>query len=185
MSNNFEDREKKINLLLSWQRENSIPFIVNSIKDKDPFVRAEALLILSNNANKELYFHIIPSLQDEDHHVRYSAADALGRMGCKDSVNSLIEAFNNNSEFVQCKIIDSLGKINSEESVDFLILKLYNENKIIRDEVILALESMIEYTICTKKLTQFFEEDNSREETFHQLHKMLQISQKFKDTFSC
>ncbi|MGD9580443.1 MAG: HEAT repeat domain-containing protein [Vampirovibrionia bacterium] len=185
MSEYFIDREKKINLLLSYQKDQAVSFIINYISDEDPFVRAEALLVLNNINNKSLYMHITPSLKDDDHHVRYSAADALGKLKSLDSSKDLIEAFDDNSEFVQCKIIDSLGKIHSEYSSDFLMSKLYDKNQIIRDEVHLALENMIDYDICEKRLVKFFEEDNTREEVFDQLYKMLHISQKYKNTFNC
>lgn len=184
MTKEFEEREQKLKFLLAWQKENNIPFIVNLTKDIDPFVRAEAYLVLGGNANSELYSHIIKGLNDDDHHVRYCAAEALGRLGSRYGVEYLANTARENSEFVRCKAINAMGKIGSIDALDFLMLMLLDPNKNIREETALALENLLNFDLCQYKLKEFFEEDEERKETFKNLYKMLQFQIKFNSTFS-
>ncbi|MEW5821415.1 MAG: HEAT repeat domain-containing protein [Cyanobacteriota bacterium] len=184
MITEYEERQAKLRFLYTCQKDNEIPLIINFFKDKDPYIRAEALLTLGSIGDKELYSHVIPLLNDNDQHVKYCAVECLGRLGSEHATKYLLEVAKDNSEFVVCKVINVLGRLKDKDSLDFFLLMLYNNSLSIRQEAALALESLMYIGECREKLNLFFEENPTKKEDFEQLYGMLKIHERMNRTFS-
>lgn len=183
MNNSFETRENTLNLLTQYQKNNDIPLIIQFIKDSDPIIRAEAIMVLGKTGNKELYSSIIQSLNDPDQHVRFCAAEALGNLGSEYAINALISAARENSEFVRCRAINALGKIHNAEATKFLIEMLFDPCETVNEEAGLALEKMIDLIESQDILSEFFRNDINLQKKFEHLYKILQIQLKYKSIF--
>lgn len=184
MSEEYNQREFKLNQLQLWHKENNVPLMVSLIKDTDPYIRAEALLLIGKLENQELYSHIIPALLDEDQHVRYCAIDALEHLGSPYSYEYLLKAATDNSDFVRCKAINALTRLNNYDVIEYYIKFLLDDSKPVRKETELALEQFLDTEECIKKLSYFFNEFPDKQNSHPELFKKLQIHKKIMKRFS-
>ncbi len=126
---------------ITFTRESSRESIMKSLKNKDSFIRedaVDALGSLRDESDIELLSGILFNDRDED--VRASAADALASIGTEEVIDSLNDALNDESVDVRVSATDALGDINGEAAIDALKKALHDEDEEVREAAVDALE---------------------------------------------
>ncbi len=85
-------------LVQEQQDERAFNFLISSLKDSEPIIRAEAAAILSKLNQSSVVSHLIPCLQDPDGEVRKAVALSLMKIGDPGALEPLQIAFNQESE---------------------------------------------------------------------------------------
>ncbi|MFC2145744.1 HEAT repeat domain-containing protein [Acidobacteriota bacterium] len=171
------------------QKELGIKVLIQTFKDKDDDVRAQATDSLGRlgKVDNSVIEALIPALKDEDSEVQRQAADSLGRVGkaTKTVIEALRQALKDKASEVRCQAADSLvrlGKVDKtvievllqalkdeilplrRKAVNTLVLLEKKDNTII--EVLLqALEDVLSYVqrreVSTLTLDRSLEEFES------------------------
>jgi hypothetical protein len=120
--------------------ETSLEILRNALKDKDPYIRedaVDAIRALKDEGNIELLKGVL--LTDRNEYVRESAAGALGFTRSEKAINPLKEALKDESVDVRISVADALGLINSDDAVEPLMVALKDEDREVRESAINSL----------------------------------------------
>jgi HEAT repeat protein len=113
---------------------------VESLKDRDPFVRANAAALLESTRQKKALGPLAEAtLRDPDRKVRRSAARALGAIDGNLSANLLADALSDNDSDVRKNAVDAFALIGGIASVKPLIAALSDRNFRVRAAAATAL----------------------------------------------
>jgi HEAT repeat protein len=88
---NWTMRVKSAKILGIIGSEKSIEPLIQSLKDKNSFVRCEVVKALGKISSYKVIKPLIQSLRDKDTFVRLSAIDSLEKIGSHEAIQSLIE----------------------------------------------------------------------------------------------
>jgi len=124
----------------------SIKILIQSLKDKDPYIRREVADVLGrirSDSIDEAVEPLIECFKDKDDEVCCSAAEALGEIGSDKAIEFLLQLLNNENEYysVRCYAAESLGRIGNNKAVKSLIHVLFDmkSNEDIKISVVEAL----------------------------------------------
>jgi HEAT repeat protein len=113
--------------ILALSNVDSIPALIECLKDDDPNVRLYTALALGERGDLRGVNPLINALKDENVNVRYHAIDALGHLRSTEAVNSLIEIAKSEDFFLAFPAIDALLRIGDPSIAPQLIPLLNNE----------------------------------------------------------
>jgi len=97
-----------------------VDYLINSLKEIDPLVRAQAIATLGEIRDEKAFPYIIKALKDPAWEVRKEAAEALIKMKNKEAINPLKEALDKETsddvEATVRKAITYLSNLNVEQN---------------------------------------------------------------------
>jgi HEAT repeat protein len=114
-------REKAVKVIISGQRMDVIPFLVNVLDNQDFYIRFCSAVALAG-LNQEVSIEVLAEgLANENHNIRAQAAKSLGGLDSKETNCWLINALKDPVYFVRRDAALSLAKFNSEEALPELL----------------------------------------------------------------
>jgi len=141
-------REEAITALGALKAKDSIPDLIEALKDKNSVIRAKAAGALWGFGPDAMAAgpSLIPLLKDKDTGVRLNAAGALGEIGVdsKDALPPLREALRDRDVYVRAQGASSIGKFvqQSKVTVPILIEALRDPAKEVRVAAAYALAGL-------------------------------------------
>jgi HEAT repeat protein len=127
----FASTQQTISKAKEAGNKKSVPlliYVLNALKDKNPYVRATAAKVLGEIGDKTAVPALIKALKDENPDVRTAAAEALGKIGDKRAVPHLIKALKDKYFYVRTAAAKAIFMLIKDERV-IPILKRILEGK--------------------------------------------------------
>jgi len=129
--NNIDDEKNKIDEIMELFDEmgsHKTSILIDSLKDKDKYVRISAINALKHLQASEIETIIADVIKDEDYNVRQIIVKTIGELKLVAAKNYLIDALKiEKNQDVIIELVWSLGEINATESIDLLFSILENE----------------------------------------------------------
>jgi HEAT repeat protein len=125
---------------------DSVPSLVEVLKNPDPDIRWKAAVALGEIGDHRGISPLVDLLGDSDRFVRSRAAYALVHIG-PPAVPSLTEALNHPDASVRLGAVGALGKIGDPQAISALVDALGDRSPDVRQEAISALSSQGERAI--------------------------------------
>jgi len=119
---------------------DSVPPLVDELKNPDPDIRWKAAVALGEIGDPRGIAPLVELLGDSDRFVRSRAVYALARIG-PPAVASLVGALNQPDDAVRLGAVGALGKIGDPPAVSALVHALADRSPEVRQETISALSS--------------------------------------------
>jgi HEAT repeat protein len=101
---------------------------IDSLKENDPKVRAEAALQLSQSCDQRAVEPIIALLRDRELSVRVAAIQALGKLGDPQSVQDLNELVDDKDWRIRLALVSSLASFNTYHARNLVVNGIANPN---------------------------------------------------------
>jgi pterin-4a-carbinolamine dehydratase len=130
MGNDFE-RRKAVGRLGNIGDIRSLPILIKSLNDKDPFVKRLSASSLGKIGNKKAVYPLATKLNQDDDGLSYAARDALINIG-KPSVNELLNRIENKNAVTRRRATVALGEIGDKDSIPYLIPLLQDDDDGVR-----------------------------------------------------
>ncbi|MBY8999951.1 MAG: HEAT repeat domain-containing protein [Candidatus Heimdallarchaeota archaeon] len=121
--------------------EDEMKYLLESLKDKDPYLRVFTInSIVDNSKREEALDTLINSLLDENAEVRARAAWALGKIKNKRASEPLIQSLNDDDFTTRKNSLRSLGEIVALEAIQEIENKLEDRHWEVRNEAAVVLD---------------------------------------------
>ena len=141
----FASTQQTISKAKEAGNKKSVPlliYVLNALKDKNPYVRATAAKVLGEIGDKTAVPALIKALKDENADVCTAAAKALEKIG-KTAVPALIKALKDENPDVRTAAAEALGKIGDKRAVPHLIKALKDKYFYVRTAAAKAIFMLI------------------------------------------
>jgi len=128
-----------------FAERESLEFILQQLKDPDPFIRVEAVQALGEIKRQEALLPVCNCLNDENIYVRAYAAEAVGKIGHVDTsfaLLRLISSLDDPSPYVRAMMVAALGELQDERAVGPIRKLLDDEDESVRGMAAWALEQI-------------------------------------------
>lgn len=123
----------KISYLGDTRDPQAVEPLLKKIKDRNHFVRFEAVVALGKIGDSRAVGSLIKTLKDEDSSVRWESAAALGNIRDQRAVGALVDALKDDEPDVRMNSAVALGKIGDEKAIEPLKRLLRDPESCIRD----------------------------------------------------
>ena len=135
-------QEEKVGLV-NGRAPESVPSLINALRDKNPTSRQSAAENLGRIGDKQASGALIRVLEnDKDPHVLEAASEALSAIGDRQAVEPLILLLRNTNSDVRRLAAQVLGTLGDKQAVDPLIRRLGDEDSGVRGAAARALEKL-------------------------------------------
>ncbi|MEN6592506.1 MAG: HEAT repeat domain-containing protein [Methanobacterium sp.] len=128
--NDFE-RRRAVGRLGNIGDIRSLPILIKSLNDKDPFVRRLSASSLGKIGSKKAVYPLATKLNQDDDGLSYAARDALINIG-KPSVKELLNRIKNKNTVTRRRATIALGEIGDKDSIPYLIPLLQDDDDGVR-----------------------------------------------------
>lgn len=134
-------RQGAISALIGTKEKEVVPFVIASLKDSGPRVRADATTVLWRIDDKRITAALMEAFNDESAQVRRGVIFALSRRHSEESISLYLKALKDSDPLVRASGADAFSWVHYLNSVSELVTALKDENARVRQSAVNSLRS--------------------------------------------